>query len=240
MFSFFLLALYVTVNVAAIGFLWYQGEDQKLKRLLFLMLLSALVFSGNIITVLGFSINIGVCHSLNYFLIGYVLREMYGSHGYMEVLKDHFHLLILVSIMSMPLAMMQTAGMVSSAIVAYPNLIDDILVDRVNYMVALAAVFYFGQLVYATSYEYIKQRSFWFEFLLRIPAVMTIQSVVFYIVQAMVSSEGLIHNGIILSKIVELVFSGLSVRLIALLLASLPFYWIYKNKKGIKKTNASS
>ena len=240
MVSILLFTLYIFINISVIAALWYFNEENKLKRLLFVMLLSALVFSGNIVTIFGYHINLGICHALNYYLICFILTKKCGQDGYIKILKDHFHLLILVATISLPIALMQNAGMIISGFISFPNLIDYILLDRLNYMVSLAIMFYIGQLIYVHSFDYIKNTNFWVDFLLRLPIVMTIQSLIFYCVQLLLVYHGMSSAQHLFSQVTELIISGVIIRYFVLLIASIPFYWVYKNKQGNKNINATS
>ena len=234
MIGLFFLVLYIFINVGAIAALWYTGSGDLLRKLLFFMLLSALVFSGNVISIVGFQINIGVLHVLNYYLIRFALCDLWGPQRYIDVLRDHFYILLIAVMMTLPLGFLQTAGHISGYMPGVNNLIDDILIDRFTYMTMLASTFYMGQLCYAHSYDIVKKGCFWFEFLVRLPAVMIFQSVMFYVMQVMALAQKGVVPGKVIDEAINLIMNGTVLRYIILLCSSLPFYSISKSrsKKG--------
>ena len=177
---------------------------------------------------------------LNYYLIGFILCDAYGPVEYTDMLKEHFYLLLAVSAMTLPMILLNGAGVVFSGLSGLNNLINDVLAQRINYMAILAIVFYIGQLSYAHSFSFIERRSFWFEFLVRLPVMMTLQSLLFYGVQLVALSQTPISIIKIVHDMTYLIINGLCIRYAILILASLPFYRLYNSKKEDAKKNALS
>ena len=227
---------YILTNVCVIAGAWYfnlENSINLLRKLMILMLLAAVVFSGNIVNVAGMPFNIGLGIHINYFLLGFVMVQIYGHDKYIEQLRMHFYTLLVFAIMILPLAPLQTAGVIHNSASFPNNLIDDILVDRFSLVALLVGIYYIGQLMYAHSYDFLPRQSFYFEFLIRLPVVMSIQSTIFYFLQTMITLYQrpieMAHQ--IIGENATLLADGFIVRYLLVLIASVPFYYVYMEKQ---------
>jgi hypothetical protein len=202
-----------------------------------LMLLAAIVFSGNVVNVGGVPFNIGLGIHINYFLIGFVMCQIYGHDKYIEQLRMHFYTLLVFAIMILPLAPLQTAGIIHSSASFPNNLIDDILVDRFSLVALLVGIYYIGQLIYAHSYDFLPRQTFAFEFLIRLPVVMSIQSTIFYFLQTLITlyQRPLELANHIISENATLLADGFVIRYLLVLIASVPFYYVYMSKEKVNQ-----
>jgi hypothetical protein len=199
----------------------------------------ALFFSGNLIILYpGFEVNSGVIFIVGYYLIGYVLCKELGVDDYLASLKRQFIVIASLMFISLPLALLQLYGYITRSVFDLKNLIDDVFIERMDYMGIVVFCFYFGQLLYANSFKYIERRSFTFEFLLRIPVVMQMQSFIFYFLSMFILADNL-TLGQAVYGISHIVLDGGIVRYLAMFALFIPFFIMYKYKeRDGKKLNA--
>lgn len=228
--SMFLALLFVLIPASIILWLWHTDDYSMLKKLHFMFLLFTMVFSGNVVSIAGYGITIGIFFVLNYYLISYVLCQHYGVVEFGEILKSHFMMTIIGVALLFPLGLLQYHGLITGTIYG-TNLIDDILLDRFNSMALNVSVFYFGQLLYINSFTLIeRQKSFLFEFFGRLLACMTIQSLFFYIALVMLAGQS-ITSAVYIGGVYEIMTKTLFSRLVMLSILAAPFYYLFQNKK---------
>lgn len=225
-----LMFLFLAGNVASIGYLWTQKLFSHLKLMMVLFWMMAIFFSGNLVDLGPVEVNSGVFFFIGYYLVGYILCKEYGPDGYIDLLKRQFLIVMLMFFCMVPLVLLQLYGYIERSVFDLKNLIDDIFIERIDYIALVMIAFYVGQLIYANSYKFISEKSFTFEFLLRIPIVMQIQSLLFYFLGLLflAAKTGAIHIEFskYLSSIYQIVVGGGAFRWISVFIIFIPFYFI--------------
>lgn len=223
---------YIFANAGTIAYLWYKDLNHYLTKIMFTVLLMSLVFSGNIINLYGFQFNVGTVFLINYYFLGFILITTYGSIKYLEILTKHFITLAIIAFMIFPLLLLLNNNMVNENVLKQSNLISAILNERFNYFFILCFVFYVGQVLYTYSFEVIKLRNIYFEFLVRMPILMAFQSTIFYSMNYLIINNSLDTN-IFIGGLYNLFINGILIRYLILLLCVKPYELIY-NIKQIK------
>lgn len=223
---------YIFANAGTIAYLWYnESLNHYLRKIMFTVLLMSLVFSGNIINLYGFQFNVGIVFLINYYLLGFIMITTYGSIKYLEILTKHFITLAIIAFMILPLLLLLNNNMVNENILKQTNLIAAILNERFNYFFILCFVFYVGQVLYTYSFEAVKLRNIYFEFLVRMPLIMSFQSTIFYSMNFLTIHNNNIDVNLFVAGLYNLFVNGISVRYLILLLCVKPYEIIYNIKQ---------
>jgi hypothetical protein len=230
MLSIFIFSLYIATSFGPILYFWYKKDIVNLRRLLFCLLFIAMLFSGNVITIAGLTLNLGVCIIVSYYMIGFVLIKELGQDGYLGVLRDHFNMVFIVFLICSPMILMQSAGLLVTNLALSTNLIDAILISKFNYMTIIGMVFYLGQLLYVHSYSFVERGGFLFEILGRIPIIMLMQSLKYYGLLFLVTIGTTGVYGMTIPTFLGIILGGAIARLIILCLIFYPFYYVYSKK----------
>lgn len=231
LFPFFLLTLFLAAHAVAVLYLWSRDYYSHLKLLLVSIWMLALFFSGNLITLSpGIEVNSGMFFLIGYYLIGYVLCKELGVTDYLETLKRQFIVIASLLLITLPLVLLQLYGYVTRSVFDLKNLIDDVFIERMDYIGIIIFSFYFGQLLYANSFRYLARRSFGFEFLIRIPVIMQVQSFIFYFLSLFILAKNLTLTQAIYG-VANIVVDGGIIRYLSLLILFIPFYAMYHYKQ---------
>lgn len=154
------------------------------------------------------------------------------NYDHRKLISDITTTLIIFSIAISPLALFHYP----LVDIYVPNLADEVFFDRVNQMFVAFVVFHLGQLLYLSSFLFIKPKSFFFEFFGRLFVCMSIQSFVYYVITAIVVFSS---GTILLFPLLDLIFNGFIVRFGLLILASPLFYLVFKHLKKSKTLDAT-
>lgn len=230
-----LLLLYVAFNFTWILTLYYYNYVDFLRKFLMVSILVSMLFSGNIIHVFRNDINIGVVTLINTYLLLFVSIQYFNVEEQTKLIKYIFFTLFFTWIVTIPLVFFDY----EHSLYNLPNLIPDILIDRINYNAALLMAFYMGAITYTKSFLVVPSYDiktgigFCKEYFGRLQLIMIMQSIVFYFLVGFISIfyiDSVLPNTGLLG-LSNIVINGLIVRGSLLLLFSGFVFYVIKNKK---------
>lgn len=201
-----LLVLYFVLNFGVLLYLEYKRRFSLIRKSLLMVIITSLVFSGNIIDIYSLNANIGIMFISIYYFILFLFIRKFPSEECFDLLKNIFNTFVITWIMTTPLIFFHYFG----TLYAFPNLINDILIDRINYCVVILISFYFGVMLYLHSFRVVSYKgittfkNFLFEYIVRIHICMILQSSIFYFLVS-------ITSGILaLNLLVPTIFNSIS------------------------------
>jgi hypothetical protein len=217
----FSLITYTLITYIIILGLWYTNNYDQLRRVMTFTFIGALLFSGGFfIRIDDFIINGSFLFVIKYYILGFILCMHYGHDEYINIIKKHFYTVLILFLMYASLFFMITSDITVMYSYNIKQIIQDMFVYRREYIVVVLICFYLGQIFYANSFNLIPRKSFWFEFLCRLPIIMTMQSILFYVLQ--------FRLFFVDNDFQTMFITGNIVRFINLLLLFIPVYYIYQ------------
>lgn len=231
------LFLFATMNYGSILLLYYSEQIGLLRKMMLASVILSMAFSGNLIVAFGVAINIGVVLLVNYYLLLFLMMTVYNQEECIALLKETCYILFFMWIMSIPLTLFHY----STSLFTLESLINDILINRINYIAAIIFVFYVGTLAYVQSFSFIPSRKvttvdgFLFEYFGRMQAVMTAQSLLFYFIVSTINSSHINDITINVSSIFNIIVYGMLIRFCLLVFVSGAVYYVILNESKNQK-----
>lgn len=223
-----LILLYFAANYFVILTLWYQENYFVLRKIMLFSVIQAIVFAGGNKFDLGFGLYVSstFLFLLNYFIMGFILYQKYGDVEYINILKGHFYALLCYTIMFITYYLIISDDVHISEFYFIKYMVQTIFADRMNTITTVIFIYYLGQLLYVHSYKLVEHKTFNFEFLVRLPVLMFVQSIIFYTINyAIKPSPNFIQD------IYNTFITGNISRYVLILGLYFPCYYVYMHNK---------